>query len=156
MRWGPLLVTLALLLGAGPASAQSPGIIPMPDPLAKPVKKHLKPKAAAVKPAAAEPAKKPAGKKVAAKPATAKAATPKVAAAPARLEPAKAEPASDALAGIPFGERAKIQAALLWSGDYGATTGDDPMLTAIKNYQKRSKGKITGVLTPAERAALIA
>ncbi|MGH6663820.1 MAG: S1 family peptidase, partial [Pseudolabrys sp.] len=121
-----------------------------------PVKKHLKPKAAAVKPAAAKPAKKPAGKKVAAKPAAAKAATPKVAAAPARLEPGKAEPASDALAGIPFGERAKIQAALLWSGDYGATTGDDPMLTAIKNYQKRSKGKISGVLTPAERAALIA
>ena len=30
--------------------------------------------------------------------------------------------------------------------------GDDPMLTAIKNFQKRHKAKVTGVLTPAERA----
>ena len=60
-------------------------------------------------------------------------------------------------AGIPPGERLKIQAALLWSGDYtGAAGGDDPMLTAIKNFQKRNKAKVTGVLTPAERAALLA
>ena len=30
------------------------------------------------------------------------------------------------------------------------------MLTAIKNFQKRSKAKVTGTLTPAERASLIA
>ena len=29
-------------------------------------------------------------------------------------------------------------------------------MTAIKNFQKRSRAKITGVLTPAERAALVA
>ncbi len=30
------------------------------------------------------------------------------------------------------------------------------MLTAIKNFQKRHKAKVTGVLTPSERADLIA
>ncbi len=30
------------------------------------------------------------------------------------------------------------------------------MLSAIKNYQKRSKSKVTGLLTPAERATLVA
>ena len=60
-------------------------------------------------------------------------------------------------AGIPRGERQKIQAALLWSGDYGGVSGgDDPMLTAIRNFQKRHKAKVTGVLTPSERATLVA
>jgi hypothetical protein len=153
MRWGPFLAVLVLLLGAGPVAAQSPGIIPTPEPQAKPVKKHLKPKAAAVKPAETKPAeKKIAAKRAAPKAATPKAEVPKVAVA---AVPAKVEPASDVLAGIPFGERAKIQAALLWSGDYSGAAGDDPILSAIKNYQKRSKAKITGALTPAERAALL-
>ena len=70
---------------------------------------------------------------------------------------AKAEPAPDAFTGIPPAERLKIQAALLWSGDYtGAVKGEDPMLAAIKNYQKRAKAKVTGALTPPERAKLIA
>lgn len=151
MRWGPFLAVLVLLLGAGSTAAQSPGIIPMPEPQAKPAKKHLKPKAAALKPAETKPAEK----KAATKPAARKAATPKPAAPKVAAAPAKFEPASDALAGIPFGERARIQAALLWSGDYSAATGDDPMLSAIKNYQKRSKGKITGTLTSSERVALL-
>ena len=72
-------------------------------------------------------------------------------------EAAKAGAVGDALAGIPPAERSKIQAALLWSGDYaGAAGGDDPMVTAIKNFQKRHKAKITGVLTPSERADLVA
>jgi hypothetical protein len=75
----------------------------------------------------------------------------------AKAEPPKAEPAPDALAGIPAAERQKVQAALLWSGDYAAAAnGEDPMVAAVKNYQKRSKGKVTGVLTPAERANLLA
>jgi len=66
-------------------------------------------------------------------------------------------PAPDVFADIPHGERLKIQAALLWSGDYtGAPGGEDPMLAAIKNFQKRHKAKVTGVLTPSERADLIA
>ena len=60
-------------------------------------------------------------------------------------------------AGIPRGERQKIQAALLWAGDYsGVAGGDDPMFTAIRNFQKRHKAKVTGVLTPSERADLVA
>jgi hypothetical protein len=151
MRLGPFLVALAFCLGASAAPAQeSPGVIPAPKTVAKPVK-HATPKAA-VKPAEVKPAEaKPTQTKAAtAQPADIKPVTPKTAAA-------KTAPASDAFAGIPPGERQKIQAALLWSGDFtGAAAGDDPMLAAIKNFQKRNKGKITGVLTPSERAALIA
>ncbi len=78
----------------------------------------------------------------------------------AKAEPAKSEVAKstpDAFAGIPPADRQKVQAALLWSGDYaGVTNGDDPLVSAIKNYQKRIKGKVTGVLTDAERASLLA
>ena len=147
MRWGPFLVMLALLLAAAPSPAQeSPGIIPIPKTEAKPVK-HTKPKGAAVKPAEVKPAET--------KPAQTKTVTAK----PEATKPAavKTEPVPDVFAGIPPGERQKIQAALLWSGDAtDAAAGDDPMVAAIKNFQKRNKGKITGVLTPSERAALIA
>ncbi|HEY0301050.1 MAG TPA: serine protease, partial [Rhizomicrobium sp.] len=69
---------------------------------------------------------------------------------------AKADTSADVFAGIPQQERLKLQAALLWSGDYaGALNGEDPMLTAVKNYQKRIKSKVTGQLTGTERAALI-
>jgi hypothetical protein len=86
--------------------------------------------------------------------------SPKVAAllpvAP-KTEPAKAEPAQDAFAGIPPAERLKIQSALLWSGDYtDAAAGEDPMTVAVKNFQKRHKAKVTGVLTGTERADLLA
>jgi len=174
MRRGPFLVMLSLLLGAGPALAQdSPGVIPVTKQSdAKPAKKHIKRKAIAAKPAEAKPAEtKPAETKPAeTEPVEAKTATPNpaavqpaaaktVAAKPATPKPAaaKAEPAPDVSAGIPLGERQKIQAALLWAGDYtGEPTGGDPMLAAIKNFQKRHKTKITGELTPAERAELLA
>jgi hypothetical protein len=169
MLRGPFLVMLSLLLGAGPALAQdSPGVIPVPKQSdAKPAKKHIKRKAIAAKPAEAKPSEtKPAETK----PAEAKAATPK----PATVKPAaaktveakpdtpktaiaKAEQTPDVFAGIPPDERLKIQAALLWAGDYtGEPTGGDPMLAAIKNFQKRHKTKITGELTPTERAELVA
>ena len=46
---------------------------------------------------------------------------------------------------------------MLWAGDFtNAASSDDPLLAAIKNFQKRNKNKITGVLTPDERASLIA
>ena len=188
MRRGPFLLMLALLLGAAPALAQSPGIIPTPQqPDAKPAKKHLKHKAIAAKPAEAAEAKpaetkpaktKPAARAARVSPATGKPGMVKDAiearkAKEAKAEPpkpeakleaksetkpeVKSEPSSDVFAGIPQGERQKIQAALLWSGDYtGASGGDDPMLTAIKNFQKRHKAKVTGVLTPSERADLLA
>src|ERR1035437_1502912 len=150
MRWGPILVMLALLLGAGPAPAQdSPGIIPMAkEPDAKP---------ATVKPAEAKPTE---AKAVTPKPADVKPATVKpttVTTAAAKTGAAKVEPAPNVFAGIPPDERLKIQAALLWAGDYtGEPTGGDPMLAAIKNFQKRHKAKITGELTLAERAELVA
>jgi Trypsin-like peptidase domain len=158
MRCGPLLIVLALLIGAVAAQAQdSPGIIPMPKETAtQPAKKHVRPKAAAAKPVAAKPAKPKAAeaKAVAPKPAVEKPAAAKIVAKPAET---KTVPADDVFAGIPPAERRKIQAALLWAGDYtGAAGGDDPMLTAIKNFQKRHKAKVTGVLTPSERADLIA
>ena len=175
MRCVPVLTMLVLLLGAAPALAQeSPGIIPQPGPPAarpatqKPAAKHAAPQAVAAKPAVPRlPLPKPdAAKAETAPPATPKASEAKpTEAKPAEAKPAApktatakiAEPAPDAFAGVPPGERLKIQAALLWSGDYaGAVNGEDPMLTAIKNYQKRSKGKITGVLTPTERANLLA
>jgi hypothetical protein len=112
-------------------------------------------------PEAAAPAPKHAAKSVKAK--TAKAAKdikaaqmPAAKPAPAKTD-GKAEPAPDALAAVPADERLAVQAALSWSGDYtGSIGGDDPMLTAIRNYQKRSKAKVTGELTPAERANLVA
>ncbi len=182
MRCAAVLVMLALLFGAAPALAEdSPSIFQFfKQSDAKPEKKHVKRRAAKpkeakpaeVKPAEAKAAEsKPADSKPAqTKPAEAKPVTPKSAkttpadAKPSPAKPAapkaaevKTAPAPDVFAGIPRGERLKIQAALLWSGDYnGAAGGDDPMLTAIKNFQKHNKAKVTGVLTPPERAALVA
>ena len=59
--------------------------------------------------------------------------------------------------GLSASERLKIQSALLWSGDYtGSINGDDPLISAIKNYQKRARSRITGVLSPVERTNLLA
>ncbi len=180
MRFAALLAMLVLFVGVGPAHAEdSPTIFnffKQPSDAKPATKKHVRHKAAPAKPAETKPA--------VAKPAEAKTVAPKSAdAKPAQAKPANAKPtdakpatakavpakpaapkaaaktdaAPDVFAGIPRGERLKIQAALLWAGDYtGAHGGDDPMLTAIKNYQKRSKAKVTGVLTPSERAALVA
>lgn len=109
-----------------------------------------------------------------AKPAETRAVTPKPAAkraaaialpkpAPPRpyaevaASPVAPAPAGDSLSGMTASERLKIQAALLWSGDYtGSTGGEDAMFAAIKSYQKRNKAKVTGALTPPERAVLVA
>jgi hypothetical protein len=177
MRWGPIFVLSSLLAGVGPARAQDAGAVPV-----YPVQAPAKHKTAG---AAKKPTPKPDAKNEAAKPATAKPAAapaaPALAGAPkkeppkadtAKPAPAKPEPAisktakvepppsraeRDDFAGIPPAERLKIQQALLWSGDYpGAAASSEPLLTAIKNFQKRSKAKVTGVLTPTERAALVA
>lgn len=120
--------------------------IPRPDAAKANTAKPAAPKSSDTKPSdtKSSEAKPPETKPTEAKPATPKAA-------------AKADPAPDAFAGIPPAERLRIQAALLWSGDYpGAGNGEDPMLTAIKNFQKRKKANVTGTLSPAERAELIA
>jgi len=137
---------LAVLLGAVPALAQdSPGIMPgTAQPASNPKPAAAKKVAARVKPAAPAPA--------ISAPATVGAKS-----AALELPASRPEPAPDAVAAISFGDRQKIQSALSWSGDYtGSLGGDDPFATAIKNYQKRAKARITGVLTPAERANLLA
>ena len=97
----------------------------------------------------------PARKRAAAKPAAPVVAKPVAIAA--KSAPEKPEP-RDALADVPASQRAAIRAALLWSAgeEAAAAAGEDPMVAAIKSYQKRNKSKVTGALTPAEREALIA
>jgi len=66
-------------------------------------------------------------------------------------------PPTATIAGVPPDERRKIQAALIWAGDYtGTGKGDEPLVAAVKNFQKRHKAKITGELTPTQRSALLA
>lgn len=135
------------------AAAASP---PLATPAAAPVKLPVpKPEQAKVEAAKAEPVKtestKPEPKKT-----EAKAAEPKKP-EPPKAEAAKAEATPDTFAGIPTADRQKVQAALLWSGDYAAAAnGEDPLVAAVKNFQKRNKGKVTGVLTDGERASLLA
>lgn len=176
MRFGLRLTMCALLLGVSPARAQvNMPSYPLEDEKPAAAASQTKPRTPA-KPIAARPDATPplpSPRPAAAKPAPDDAEPPKperTTAAPPKIEPPKSEtaklaalksdagpPPSGVFAGLPFGDRLKIQSALLWAGDYtGAINGEDPMLTAIKNFQKRIKNKITGVLTPEERARLIA
>jgi hypothetical protein len=80
-----------------------------------------------------------------------------VATPPPRPEDIAPPPKSDMRAGIPAGDRLRIQSALMWAGDYdNAGKADAPLTAAVKNFQKRHKEKITGVLTIKQRAALLA
>jgi hypothetical protein len=129
--------------------------------VAAPVKLPVpRPEIAKAEPAKAEPPKAEPKKPEAAKAEPAKSETTKpelAKAEPVKVQPPKAESTPDTFAGIPAAERQKVQAALLWAGDFsGDVKGEDPLVAAIKNYQKRIKSKITGVLTDAERASLIA
>jgi len=150
VRLGGSTVILAILLGVAPALAQeSPGIIPAPaqsTEKTRPAHKHLKPKIATPKIVAP----KIAAPKIAA-PVSAGAKTA------LKIDAVATEPPADVSAGLPDSERLKIQSALLWSGDYTGPIGDeDPFLSAVKNFQKRTKAKITGILTPTERSNLLA
>jgi hypothetical protein len=141
MRLGST-VMLALLFGVVAALGQeSPGIMPKPAQTAeKPKLIHLK-----------HAASKNAAPKISA-PAAVAAKTVSL-----NSESAKTEPAPAAFSEIPPDERLKIQSALLWSGDYtGSIGGEDPLLSAIKNFQKRARSKVTGVLSPNERGSLLA
>src|SRR5215831_1826715 len=139
-------VMLALVPGVTATLAQeSPGVIPksqQPAADAKPV-----------------PVRKVVHKLPAAPP---KIAAPQtVAAKTSASEPAKdsskIEIAPAPSAEIPATDRLRIQSALLWAGDYtGSIGGEDPMFSAIKNFQKRVKAKITGILTQGERTTLLA
>ena len=141
MRLGGSTVMLALLLGVVPALTQeSPGLIPaptQPTEKAKPAHRRAAPKIAAPRIAA---------------PATVVAKT-----AALKADSAGTESAVETSAALSDSERLKIQSALLWSGDYtGSIGGEDPFLSAVRNFQKRAKAKITGILTSVERANLLA
>ncbi len=169
MRLVPLVTSLALSFGVGSASAQVPGADVSPYPL-----EADRPAAEpATKPVARKPLTFPAASKATAlavaapaKPEAARSAVVPIVIPPIRpeaakraveQETAKSGATSDVFAGISQDERLKLQAALLWSGDYaGAVNGEDPMLIAVKSFQKRIKSKVTGRLTGSERAALIA
>ena len=156
-RLGGPTIILAVLLGAVPALTQeSPGIMPGPaQPAQKSKPVHVAPKKVAARTATKDTARRAA--RMAPAPSIAAPATVAAKSAALDLQPATTEPAQDAAAGISGGDRQKIQAALLWSGDYtGSLGGEDSFLTAIKNYQKRAKTRITGILTPAERTNLLA
>jgi hypothetical protein len=95
--------------------------------------------------------------KRAAKPAPPKISAPATVAAKTAAVTPETAPESSGEPALPAAERMKIRAALLWSGDYtGSIGGEDPMISAIKNYQKRAKSRITGILSPAERTNLLA
>ena len=80
-----------------------------------------------------------------------------VATPPPRPDNIAPPPKSNMRAGIPAGERLRIESALMWAGDYdGAGKADAPLTAAVKNFQKRHKEKITGVLTIKQRAELLA
>src|SRR5262245_19631197 len=131
-------VAVALLLGVAAATAQEPsGSQPAPAQVdAKQKPAHAaRPKNAAPKVSA---------------PAS-------VAAKTAAVVSESAKPESFSETALSAGERLKIQSALLWSGDYTASIGgEDPLISAIKSYQKRAKSRITGVLSSTERTNLLA
>jgi peptidoglycan hydrolase-like protein with peptidoglycan-binding domain len=65
----------------------------------------------------------------------------------------------EAYTALPLTERLAIQFNLTWAGDYrGTADGEfsDKLAEAMKDYQKRNKFKVTGLLTPDERATLAA
>jgi hypothetical protein len=135
-------IILAILFGAVPALAQEPpGMVPAP------VQATEKP---------AHVVSHAAKRRVHAHRITAPATLPAKGGA-LSTELAKAEPADAANSEMSAGERLRIQSALLWSGDYTASLGgEDPFRSAVKNFQKRAKSRITGVLSPVERANLLA
>lgn len=135
-------ILLAILLSAGSALAQeSSGIVPTPAQVTE--------KPAHVVHHAAK-------RRVQARRIAAPATVPAKGAA-LSTELARAEPTDAGNSEISAAERLKIQSALLWSGDYtGSLGGEDPFRSAVKNFQKRAKSRITGVLSPVERANLLA
>jgi hypothetical protein len=139
IRWGGLAILLALLPGAVPARAQeSPGVMP-----AQVSEKPTRVARHAARKKRVHRISAPA--KIAAKTAT-------ISTDLAKAEPVPAEPVD-----ISAAERLKIQSALLWSGDHtGSIGGDDPFRSAVKNFQKRAKSKVTGVLSAVDRANLLA
>jgi hypothetical protein len=116
---------------------------------------------AATSPALAQspaPAQKPLGNPPAATAVTPKPVRPvPITAKPAPAKPAENAALKDTYAAMPLAERLAIQSDLVWSGDYnGSVNGDfgERSIAAVKAFQKKHKGKETGILTPQERESL--
>jgi peptidoglycan hydrolase-like protein with peptidoglycan-binding domain len=65
----------------------------------------------------------------------------------------------DAYMALPHADRLALQFNLTWAGDYrGLADGEfsDKLVEAMKDYQKRNKFKVTGLLSAEERATLAA
>jgi len=78
---------------------------------------------------------------------------------PATPNPAELAALKDTYAAMPLAERLTIQSDLVWSGSYnGGINGDfsERSIAAVKAFQKKHKGKETGILTPQERESLAA
>jgi hypothetical protein len=75
------------------------------------------------------------------------------------LAPQKPPGLRESYTALPLTERQAIQLNLAWASDYRSTADgefSDKLAEAVKDYQKRNKFKVTGLLTPDERAALAA
>jgi hypothetical protein len=180
IRRGPLLVVFALVLGAGPARADWFNDLALtPHVAAKTVKKadkktakkptqkhHVRRRAIAHPPLPQSAPKTAAAKPSATQSIAAKAALPKAQKkkthdvtlpTPKPDVMTTASLPTDTHGGIPAGEWLKIQSALLWAGDYANIGKDEePLSAAVKNFQKRHKARVTGMLTIEQRAALLA
>ena len=133
----------------------------------------------AARPAAAEAAQKPkaapkpaadkktADKKAANQPTDGKATSEKASdrkdkknnAKSAKEKTNTAAAARETYMALPHAERLALQFNLTWAGDYrGAADGEfsDRLAEAMKDYQKRNKFKVTGLLSPEERTTLAA
>jgi hypothetical protein len=150
MRWNLFAAMLVLLVGADPAAAQAVARSSNPDTAAtqQSARRHATPrqprarKAATARSAKVEPVKRE---------------VPMPPEAPSEAKAPPPEPGPGDIAGIPAEQRMKIQAALLWAGDFADVAGkEDPLVAAVKSFQKRNKNKITGVLTEEQRTDLLA
>ena len=173
---------VAVILGASLAHAEGDAKASFgPITAAKSAKAKPKAKAARrAKPAAETPKAKSAGKEEPAPPkGKAKAANQDGSAASKTKSKSAAAPAAPATTGsvtagapktkpsglresylaIPLADRLAIQSGLSWAGDYsGPIDGEfsDRLVDAMKAYQKRHKSKVTGLLSPDERATIAA
>ncbi len=144
-----------VLLGTGLALAQGSDYVAPPAP--KPAAKPAAAKPSPAKPAAAKP--KPAEHT----PPAAATPTPRNASTTGTTNTAAPPPAKhnlpDAYAELSLTERMSLQSDLAWIGDYnGLINGEfsDRLVAAVKTFQRRRKGKETGILTPQERTELAA
>jgi hypothetical protein len=153
-----LLATFCFWIAAASLALAQGSVEYFPPPSAAPAKPNpsrtaVKPKtrpAATVQPAQARP---PGAASV-----SPSAAKPTARAAAAARKPANAG-LRDTYNAIPLAERIALQFDLTWTGDYiGLSNGEfsDRLVAAVRAFQKRRRGKETGLLSPEQRAALTA